>query len=323
VLVVAVVAAAVLLRDDDAPLKVTSKPSVTEPSVSSQSSVTESSVTSSTGSVPGPPFEGPARAVAVSEDHQIVVIDTTTGAVERTLAVPQQIKDGSAVGLDLTPDGQTVYAGVGGKMYRIPIEGGTAVDIGAGSDPTESPDGKLLAYISGSVPTIVVRDLASGDERAWAAGADLLLGVINHIAWAPDSQRIAFDHLYNGLFTYVLDTAQPGTLETASTKIPPKNNNDPIYSPMFLADGRVAALATCANGIACMEVFDPATNERTELARADGEVKDAVVDPTGRYALFFDGSTIDTVGTLSVTSDHGVPQPLPGRYRGHFGPIDW
>ena len=59
----------------------------------------------------------------------------------------------------------------------VPVAGGPVRSVAAGSDPAVSPDGRMLAYVTGAEPhrgpeAIVVRNLATGSQRRWAFTSD-------------------------------------------------------------------------------------------------------------------------------------------------------
>ena len=74
--------------------------------------------------------------------------------------------EGTWVSLDVSPDGKTIVFELLGDLYTIPINGGEAKAITTGlafdSQPSYSPDGKLIAFVSD-------RD---GAENLWVARSD-------------------------------------------------------------------------------------------------------------------------------------------------------
>jgi Tol biopolymer transport system component len=103
-------------------------------------------------------------------------------------------------------DGQTIFAslvtpspvngqatGTRSTIVRIPASGGAPTEIIEGSDPTLSPDGKLLAYLSSD---------SQVGTRLWVSNLDgsgareLLknhpVGALQSPRFSPDSSRIAF-----------------------------------------------------------------------------------------------------------------------------------
>ena len=74
--------------------------------------------------------------------------------------------EGTWVSLDISPDGKTIVFELLGDLYEMDSRGGTARCIACGlpfdSQPTYSPDGKRLAFISDR----------SGNENLWIANPD-------------------------------------------------------------------------------------------------------------------------------------------------------
>ena len=71
----------------------------------------------------------------------------------------------------------------------VPVAGGPVRSVAAGSDPAVSPDGRMLAYVTGAEPhrgpeAIVVRNLATGSQRRWAFISDQ--ADIVSLSWSPD-----------------------------------------------------------------------------------------------------------------------------------------
>jgi hypothetical protein len=322
-----VTTSAVALRDDGDPVDVITKPGVTSVSSTIASTTTEPSTTvpSTTGSTlpdPGPAGPPPPVAVALDDTNHLVLVDTADGHVIRTLDTPA-ISTNDITDVDLSADGGTLYFSIGLAMYRMSIEGGAPEPVGQGTSPTLSPDGSLLAY-TGPDSGIVVRDLTTGAERQWGPRD---AGQIGSLSWSPDSSRLAYDFLYNTNHTYVLDTTSTGKLSDVSTELGPYEDKTGggLYSPTFLDDGRIAVVKNCGSGVACVVAIDLATNAFSELVRAEGALKHAVMDPSGRHALLLNMERGNMMGpgTLSVAETGAKPRQLPGTFNGLFGPIAW
>jgi len=103
--------------------------------------------------------------------------------------------------LDITPDGQSIVFEIPGDFYRIPIAGGTAERVTEGpgfdSQPTISPDGQWIAFISD-------RD---GSDNLWIAKIDgseprkLSSEKQNRMispSWTPDSKYVVVSRRARG-----------------------------------------------------------------------------------------------------------------------------
>lgn len=130
----------------------------------------------------------------------VQVINSHTGQVERTLA--------NDIGLfrmgpepSAAPDG-TVYYDQGvtqgpnarppvEEIVSLPITGGTPRFVAVGHDPTVSPNGRYLAYLTWTDLTndpegVVVMDRQTGAETTWQYSTNK--PDINGLSWAPDSK---------------------------------------------------------------------------------------------------------------------------------------
>lgn len=77
-----------------------------------------------------------------------------------------EVSSGTFMSLAISPDGSTILFDMLGELYAMPAKGGRAVPIATGIafevQPTFSPDGKWIAYISDR----------SGGDNVWIARAD-------------------------------------------------------------------------------------------------------------------------------------------------------
>ena len=165
------------------------------------------------------PAGTPADIVGWLSSDQVVVIDTRTGAVVRTLATGVSVEAPGLPDLTVAPGGQVYFdsaplAGVsphdaeGDQIYSVPITGGPVVEVGPGSDPQVSPNGQLLAYLAsdgaGEAPYLLP---GGGIDVATLAGARVA-GVrtlhpdpaqqdqgASDLSWSPDGQHLSFDLL--------------------------------------------------------------------------------------------------------------------------------
>jgi serine/threonine-protein kinase len=124
-----------------------------------------------------------------------------------------------------SPDGTSLlFAGVGG-IYRVPALGGIPHQI-VGAQPSErpssdaawSPDGRAIAYPARD--SLVVRDIASGSERAVAGGPQLHLP-----AWSPDGRWIAVTQFATG---FIFGGRFLGDLAPSRILLVPAQGGDPI-----------------------------------------------------------------------------------------------
>jgi hypothetical protein len=174
---------------------------------------------------PGPPGYRqpmPPLVVVLTGSSRIEVLSARTGRVLRTLAADAGL-------FRRLP---TVAVSVTGMVYfdtvltqeqvvSVPVAGGPVRSVAAGSDPAVSPDGRMLAYVTGAEPhrgpeAIVVRNLATGSQRRWAfisGQADIV-----SLSWSPDGVLLSFTADIGSTFqatAWLLDTRRAGTLDSA------------------------------------------------------------------------------------------------------------
>ncbi|HSG47416.1 MAG TPA: hypothetical protein VLA43_06380, partial [Longimicrobiales bacterium] len=154
-------------------------------------------------------------------DTGIRLRDLETGE-ERWIAYPVQRDDQESgasrdvyPGMSFTPDSREVVAFYGGRIWRIPVEGGAPTEVPFRAevelpmgplvdfdypiedtptfvakqirDAVPSPDGARLAFTAMS--QLFVMEIPDGEPRRLASGVE---GVVQHAAWSPDGAWIAF-----------------------------------------------------------------------------------------------------------------------------------
>jgi len=177
---------------------------------------------------------GPDATVTVDRVHHNVYYDVVTG---------------SCVGL--LPKG---------TIWRVPLAGGTPVQIGPGSRPTVSADGTHLAYMLTTCTSdtsfheeLHLRDIASGQEQVLTApstNTGLPLPV-SQLSWSPDDSRIAVstDEVQDGEGQGVaIVTIKPGATLSDGKQVAALGTD--YYDPAaFLADGTMFAHLACCTGM--------------------------------------------------------------------------
>ncbi|MGH9026103.1 MAG: TolB family protein [Acidimicrobiia bacterium] len=178
----------------------------------------------------------PSEVVAVTTDGRVVVLDSATGAEQRTLAEGALADaDGPAV----ATDGKTVYFmrainDVGcdsdgdraldpvPEIARVSVNGGAVDTVATGVRyPALSPDGRYLAYTgvvdcSDAGRSILVQDLTQQlDTPQFDSTTPELVTGISGLSWAPNSRDLLFvlGGARDGGFPRVLDTSTATPLD--------------------------------------------------------------------------------------------------------------
>lgn len=289
-----------LLRDDDGPTsEVRTVPAGPTPSEGAPRTTLAPQPGTTTATTAAP--KAPDTALAVTTKGALLVVDTATGDVVRTLAPPGSAdpnhKPARALGSDTVyfakPSVDCGYP----TLFEVPFDGSRAPKrLGNGGKPAVSPDGSRLAYETASNGcmgvTLVVRDLVAGKERRWEAPRDdgyFGIGAITAIAWAPDARRLAFQFENEGSGVYVLDTAVPGTLQVA---LPVRPSQQPRNTSLALLDwhpagNRIAVSALCCLDPDGMTQEQVRTTTRTFLVDTTTMQAEPLYEP-GEAASFLD-----------------------------------
>ena len=141
-----------------------------------------------------------AEALLASEPGELS--DAEKARLER-----QRITARGITHYEMARDGTVLLASIGGRLYAVDRQTGEKrrLPVPQGSlDPRLSPDGKLVAFVSGG--ELHVLDLASGKTRALTTGATewKTHGLAEFVAqeemdraegywWSPDSRSLAFE----------------------------------------------------------------------------------------------------------------------------------
>lgn len=227
-----------------------------EPGAATTSTTTTSEpprTTTTAGPEPG------AIAVAVDADGLVVALDPSTGQTVRVLLDGLNVDDPAEVDVTVTPDGTTAYVTVPGQepeapttIARVSTAGGDRDDVAEGFAPAVSPDGTTLTYVvtEGArppEPVLVLRDLATGDERRLARDEQEPFHFIPDVAWTGDGAQVAFTagEIQTGL--YVVD-ASAASLDAARRLGPVARGEGASWGPVTPLDpDRLAVVEQCCD----------------------------------------------------------------------------
>jgi Tol biopolymer transport system component len=248
------------------------------------------------------------------EDKTGLIIRNLQTGDEKWLAYPIQRDEQESIaplgvlpGMSFTPDSKALVAAYGGKIYRIPIDGGAAVEIPLDvdielemgprlefkypikdekeliatqiRDAVPSPDGKKLAFTV--LNRLYVMDFPSGKPRR--------LTNFNFTeaqpTWSPDGSWIAFTTWANeGGHIYKVNV-------NAKTPTPPQKltSAPAIYTDLAWAykSNRIAFMR--ASNQVYMDAVDPFQNTATDICWIDGNggTVNLLAKSYGRYNPHF------------------------------------
>lgn len=104
-----------------------------------------------------------------------------------------EVREGTWMSLDVSPDGQTLVLDLLGDLYSLPIAGGAARELTSGpawdSQPRYSPDGTTIAFTSdrNGIENIWLMDADGKSPRALTTEKD---AYVRTPAWTPDGAYI-------------------------------------------------------------------------------------------------------------------------------------
>lgn len=244
---------------------------------------------------------------AVLGDGRLVVLDSD-GHVAQTLMTDVNVEDRVENYVELAPSGDDIYvvrpASRGRatpEIVRVSISDGNEEVVTQGEAPAVSPDGETLAYVDieraePPVAAIVLRDLASGQERRLVRAQQSQFHYINELAWTANGDQLAMQVGEIATAIYVV-SANAEDLDEVRQLGPASESQGSWDAIAAYREGQLAIVETCC---------DLVNRERWRVIAVDvgtGAVEGKLLprDRVEAYAL--DG---DISGTgLLVLTDYG------------------
>ncbi len=207
-------------------------------------------------------------------------------------------------GGDFAVAGEQLLFSASGRLYRQPLEAGSARPItpafGDCAAPTVSPDGRWVLYVHSGEgdDCLAVVDM---EGRHWpqriAQGDDFYM----QPAWHPNGQQVAFiswrhpqmpwDGAWLSLATLEPDTG--GLPRVTGCQRVAGDEHTAIYQPAFSPDGRTLSFVSDASGWFNLYVLDLATGQQRCLAPDEAEWAEPAWGQGMRsYAWGADGATL-------------------------------
>jgi hypothetical protein len=315
--------------------------SAASPQGSRPASSTATSPGAAATASPSQAAAGPPAVVAVTKGGALVILDSASGSVAKTLVPSGVVGDEISV----SPDGTTVYFaahhGCSTDVESVPVTGGSPTLIGTGSLPAISPDGAKLAMTrqpslaTGCIPNesdltaqykLVVRTLSSGSRTVYpmlpAGQSSGLPYPISHLSWAPDDTRLAVSISQaednEGWNLVILDTATAKYYLSGAgdTYVPvtgrPNARDSYLREGVFMPDGNLFVSRACCAGVPVRntsrlmwEVNTAGTLiHQVAIGFADLDHTSLDVSASGKWLLYLAGDI------LYVSHDGNTPTQL-------------
>jgi hypothetical protein len=300
-----------------------------------------SSAPSGSGQASTPSESARPGIVAVTSSGALVVLNSSTGTVTRTLVQSGVVGEEIAV----SPNGGTAYftagSGCSNEIESVPVSGGTPASIASGVLPAVSPDGTKLAFAqepwflpascAASAPlapsdyVLAVRTLSTGGQANYpmaASSPDIGLPIpILYLSWAPDNASLAVTMSgiqdNEGWNLNILSTAsaQYYLSGAGDTQVPVTGSPDPSRSyyteAAYLPDGNLFVNRNCCIGVDPTNPAPADSNLMQEVSTSGSLVAQVAisVQENAHTSLAVDptGNWLLYLSSATQTEPSGVP----------------
>lgn len=249
-----------------------------------------------------------SQSIAFEKDISLKKNDKPTWSVNapqgKFNTVDIDVREGTWMNIDVSPDGKTIAFDLLGDIYTMPIKGGEAkplmTDIAWQMQPRFSPDGKHIAFTSDQ----------DGGDNLWIMNVDgsnakaitnETFRLLNSPAWSPDGDYIVGRKHYTGSRSLgageVWMYHKTGGSGVMLTKRPnqQKDLGEPAYSP----DGKYVYFSQDATpgktfhyskdsvkGIYKIKRYNLETGEMNVIISGTGGAIRPTPSPDGKYLAF-------------------------------------
>lgn len=254
-----------------------------------------------------------AAALVLAPQSTETPEENETLPLEATATIEFTTDEVTWMSLDVSPDGRTVVFDLLGDLYTLPMTGGEATriigDMSFESQPTFSPDGKTIAFLSDR----------SGVENLWLIDADgqnprpvskdkptkSRPQLMASPSWTPDGDYLLVSKARPpertfGLFMYHRDGGtgvrvgpappKPETPKPGQPRSRPPNKLGAVASPdgRFIYFGQRLGAFNYNAQFPIWQImrFDRATSETATITNAQGSAMRPVLSPDGSHLVF-------------------------------------
>ena len=225
---------------------------------------------------------------------------------------------------DISPNGKRALLQARGDVYTLPAAHGMTRNLTRSSDakeenPTWSPDGKTIAYVTDASgeEQIATRPSEGGEENVIS---DFKTGYFYRPVWSPDSSKLAFSDNEHNL--WYLDVKSH-----KATKVDQDPRNE-IHDYAWSPDGKWLAYSKQRdNQIPGIWLYSLSSDKATPVSSPFDADINPVFDPDGKYLYFvsarhenatfsqseFNIATLKMFGVYAATLDKDDPSPFASK----------
>jgi len=263
-----------------------------------------------------PSMSADGAKIVFEQDARLHVLDVATGA-HREVAVRAPLDARTDMvsylspikylaGFDISPSAKRIVFEARGDLYTMPEEHGDVRNLTESSDardgdPSWSPDGKWIAYVSdksGDDEIYLVDQMGKEKEKKLTSTGHFKSG----LTWSPLSDRMAYTTEENTL--YLLDK------NGGDPKLVAKNEHREITNYSWAPDGAwIAYDFSARNRNRDVFIYNVKSGENHQITTDLGDDWEPVFTPDGKYLLLMSARINDSPALvrLSLLPEDAAP----------------